>query len=129
MTTTVQDIIRGALSLIGVLDIGEAVPPDEAADGLAIFNDMVASWDSKGVHTGAPEVTLTDQSPLEDLHTKGLKNLLAVELAGPYGKSVPASVARDAMQGWQALEADFKVIETLQMDSAILLMPSQRRHW
>lgn len=129
MTTTVQDIIRGALMLIGVLDIGEAIPAAEASDGLSIFNDMVASWDSKGVHTGAPEVALTDQSPLEDLHTKGLKNLLAVELAGPYGKSVPASVARDAMQGWQALEADFKVIETLQMDSAILLMPSQRRHW
>lgn len=129
MTTTVQEIIRGALQLVGVLDVGEAIPPADAADGLIVFNDMVASWDAKGVHTGAPEVTLSDQSPLEDLHTKALKNLLAIELAGQYGKAIPPKVEHDAQQGWQGIEADFKVIETLRVDDAMLVMPSQRRCW
>lgn len=129
MTTTVQDIVKGALQLLGLIDVREAIPAAEAADGLTVFNDMLASWDSKGVHTGAPEVALTDQSPLEDLHTKGLKNLLAVELAGHYGKAIPSKVEQDAMQAWQALEADFKVIETLRMDDSLLSMPSQRRFW
>ena len=127
MTTTVESIVRGALILVGVLDVGGAIPPGEAADGLIVFNDMVQSWTSKGVHTGAPIVALTDPSPFEDMHTKGLKNLLAVELAGQYGRSIPDKVEDEARQAWQMIEADFKVIETLTMDPALLCMPSQRR--
>lgn len=127
MTTTVQEIVRGALILIGMLDVGESIPPAEAADGLIIFNDMIASWDAKGVHTGAGASALTSDSPLEEKHTKGLKNLLAIELAGPYGRAVPDYVSRDAMEGWHLIEADYKQLENLAMDPAYLHMPSQRR--
>lgn len=129
MTTTVQEIVRGALVLIGMLDVGGSIPPEDAADGLIAFNDMVASWEAAGVHTGAGASELTSDSPLEEKHTKGLKNLLAIELAGPYGRAVPDYVARDAQQGWQLIEADFKQLEHLAMDPAYLIMPSQRRVW
>lgn len=127
MTTTVQEIVRGALILIGVLDVGEPIPPAEAMDGLTVFNDMVASWDAAGVHTGAGPTDLGSDSPLEERHTRGLKNLLAVELASQYGRTIPAKVAQDAQQGWQLIEADFKMIEKLSMDAGYLYMPSQRR--
>lgn len=127
MTTTVSDIIRGALILIGVQDIGEAIEAADAADGLIAFNDMVAAWEAAGVHTGSGVSALTDGSPLEEKHSKALKNLLAVELAGMYGRAVPPKVADDARQGWQMIEADFKMLETLSMDTAYLYMPSQRR--
>lgn len=127
MTTTVQDIVRGALMLIGVLDVGQAIPALEANDGLTVFNDMVQSWTAKGVFTGVGAADLNDASPFEDMHTKGLKNLLAIELAGPYGRAIPDRVMQDAAQGWQMIEADFKVIDNLTMDTAYLYMPSQRR--
>lgn len=127
MTTTVQEIVRGALLLIGMIDAGESLSAEDGADGLITFNDMVASWEAKGVFTGASASTLTGDSPLEEKHTKALKNLLAVELAGPYGRAVPDFVGRDAQQGWQLIEADFKMIEKLSMDPALLVMPSQRR--
>jgi hypothetical protein len=129
MTTTVQEIVRGALILIGVQDIGEAVSAEDGADGLIAFNDMVASWDANGVHTGAAASALTSDSPLEERHTKGLKNLLAVELASAYGRAIPQKVAHDAQEGWQLIEADFKMIEKLSMDPGYLSMPSQRRCW
>lgn len=127
MTTTVQDIVRGALMLLGVLDVGEAIPAQEANDGLTILNDMIQSWASRGVHTGVGELVLTDESPFEDLHTKGVKNLLAVELAGPYGKSIPDKVASDAVMAWQMILADFKPIDLLIMDDGLRNMPSERR--
>lgn len=129
MTTTVQDIVRGALLLVGVLDAGESIEAAEAADGLTIFNDMIASWPAQSVHTGVGELALTDATPLEEYHTKGLKNLLAVELASQYGAAIPAKVAQDAQQAWQLIEADFKAIEHLTMDPALLIMPSQRRRF
>jgi hypothetical protein len=129
MTTTVQEIVRGSLILIGLLDVGDAIPPAEAADGLIVFNDMIASWDAHGVHTGASASELNSDSPLEERHTKGLKNLLAVELASSYGRAIPDKVAHDAQEGWQLIEADFKMLETLSMDAGYLRMPSQRRCW
>jgi hypothetical protein len=129
MTTTVQEIVRGALMLIGILDPGDGIKPEDAADGLIVFNDMVAGWSAKGVHTGVAASTLTDDSPLEERHTKALKNLLAVELAAPYGRTVPQKVADDASEGWQLIAADYKMIEKLSMDDALRFMPSQRRYW
>lgn len=129
MTTTVQEIIRGALILVGVLDVGDSIPPELAADGLIFFNDMVASWDGKGVHAGAGPSEITSPSPLEEQHTKGLKNLLAVELAGTYGRAIPTKVSQDASDGWQAIKADFGVVEKLVADDGLQGMPSQRWCW
>lgn len=129
MTTTVQDIVRGALQLIGVLDVGAAIPPGDAADGLALFNDMVAQWSAKGVHTGAAASAIGDDSPLEERHTKALKNLLAIELAASYGRQIPEKVYDDAREGWQLISHDYKKLDPLRMDAGLQYMPSQRRHW
>lgn len=129
MTTTVEQIVRGALLLVGVIDVRNATPTAEAEDTLAVFNDMVASWPAHGVFTGAGALVLSDASPLEDQHTKALKNLLAVEIAPFFGKAIPDQVAYDAKQGWQLIEAEFKVIQKLTMDDTLQTMPSQRRIW
>lgn len=129
MPTTVEQIVRGALLLINILDPGEAIPPAEADDGLKVFNDMIASWPAQGVHTGVGELALTDPTPLEEYHTKGLKNLLAIELATQHATEPSAQVQRDALAGWQAIEADFRVVETLRADGGLQYMPSQRPYW
>lgn len=127
MTTTVAQIVRGALLLIGIQDIGESVRPEDAADGLIVFNDMVASWSAKNVHTGAGASALTDDSPLEERHTRGLKNLLAVELASPYGRAIPQRVADDARDGWALIQADYTKLEPLRVDAGLAVMPSLRQ--
>lgn len=127
MTTTVQDLVRGALLLINVLDPAEAIPAEEAADGLIVFNDMVASWTAQGIHTGVGECDLDDLTPFEEYHTKGLKNLLAIELATQHATEPSAQVKADAKMGMQLIEADFKGFQTLAADLALQSMPSQRR--
>lgn len=42
--TTVLDLITGAARLIGVTYVGEALSSEEANDGLAALNGMIASW-------------------------------------------------------------------------------------
>ena len=51
--TTALNIIEGAAKLLGVLNKGENMPADDAADGLIALNDMLSSWanDSLLVYT------------------------------------------------------------------------------
>ena len=42
--TTALNIIEGAARLIGVLNKGENLPADDAADGLVSLNDLLSSW-------------------------------------------------------------------------------------
>lgn len=53
--TTALDHITGAARLIGVAYKGEALSADEAADGLAALNDMLASWSNDDLLTYAYE--------------------------------------------------------------------------
>lgn len=42
--STVRDLVTAALRDLGAIASGEALTADEAADGLAILNELVASW-------------------------------------------------------------------------------------
>ena len=44
MTTTVQDIVTGALRKCGVLRKGETPEASESSDALILLNDMIGSW-------------------------------------------------------------------------------------
>jgi len=57
MTTTALDIITGAAKLLGVLNKGENLDANDAADGLVSLNDLIASWanDSLLVYTRTEE--------------------------------------------------------------------------
>lgn len=127
MTTTIADIITGTLRKLGVLDIAEEPEANEAAEALDAFNEMVASWELKGVNTGVSELTADDEFPFVAGHVGGVKALLAVYLAPGYGKSVSAETQMQAMDGWLALQSDYGVLEELTMDGGLQGMPSQRR--
>lgn len=44
--TNANDLIRSSLRLIGAIAPGEQPAPDEAGDGLIVFNEMVDSWNA-----------------------------------------------------------------------------------
>lgn len=53
MTTSALDIINGAAKKLGVLFKGEALPSDEANDGLVALNNMLDSWSNEDLLTVA----------------------------------------------------------------------------
>lgn len=49
MSTTVRDLIKGSLRLIGAIASGETPRADEQADALFVLNDMIESWSTEGL--------------------------------------------------------------------------------
>jgi hypothetical protein len=49
MSTTVQDIVNGALRLIGVLAPTETPTTEESGDALFALNEIIASWNSQAL--------------------------------------------------------------------------------
>jgi len=50
LTTTAEDIIKGALRLIGEIDANQSVDASQIQDGLESLNFMVKSWQGQGLH-------------------------------------------------------------------------------
>lgn len=49
MSTTVRDLIKGSLRLIGALATGETPPAEETSDALMVLNEMIASWSTENL--------------------------------------------------------------------------------
>jgi hypothetical protein len=63
LSPTGQDIIKGALRLLGVLSAGEEPSAEDEADALSALNGMIDSWNTEGTlvyATTRNEYTLTD---------------------------------------------------------------------
>jgi len=50
LTATAQDIVNGALRLIGEVDANQTVDATQMQDGLEALNFLVKSWQSQGLH-------------------------------------------------------------------------------
>lgn len=127
--TTGLDIVTGALTNLGVHGIGEALDTAEANFALTTLNDMAAAWEAMGVHTGWTAIALTGDFPLEDKHIEGVKWMLAGRLAPSYGKRLDPNALGMIALGWRMLQNDYKKIEPMSIDRALLTMPSQRHSW
>lgn len=47
--STVRDLIKGSMRLLGALSTGETPSADELSEGLFALNDMVESWSTEGL--------------------------------------------------------------------------------
>ena len=127
---TAQEIIEGALRKLGIIAGNEEPSADDAAAGLTSLNDMCNSWAAKDVFSGFSSLTSTDDEfILDDRHHGAAKALLAEYIAPEYGADVPPAVHKQAYDGWLAIRADYRPIETLQVDTGLQAMPSQRIYW
>jgi hypothetical protein len=113
------DIVTRALKRLKLLEPGETPAAEDAADGLAALNAMIAGWDADGLNV-SPDV------PLGARHEEGVVALLAVRLAEDYGKTPGSVLIRDADMGYQRLQNEYFRVPTANMDSALTNMPSQR---
>jgi len=114
-------IVTRALRRLKVIGAGEDPSADDAADGLAALNAMIAGWEADGVK-------VSGDVPLDARFEEGVVALLAVRLADDFGTSPSAGVVRDAENGWARLQAAFNHVPLAQFDTALRNMPSQR-YW
>ena len=126
---TINDIVDGALKRFRVLAGNETASSVDAADALTALNEMMFALKFEGADTQWDEAVLTTTFPLDDAHSQGVKAMLAVRLAEEYGKPVGAVLARDAANGLTGLRNDYGIIEDMQLDDALLNMPSQQRYY
>lgn len=127
---TVSDIITGAFRKLSLIP-GNAEPSaEEMAQGLVCLNDMCNSWSAKDVHSGFSTVTdVESEFVLDERHHGAVKAMLAEYMAAEFGEDLPPPIKKQAYDGWLAIKADYRPIETLQVDRSLQRMPSQRIYW
>lgn len=111
MSSSAQ-IVSRALRRLRLIGAGEDPSADDAADGLAALNAMIAGWQADGIE-------VSGDVPLDARFEEGVVALLAVRLADDYGASPSAGVVRDAQAGMQRLQAAFFNIPVAQFDIAL----------
>lgn len=113
---TVQNIVDGALSKLGVVDLEETPPTSFRNAGLAVFNGIMheqakAGWfgkDANGVNNTFTTQALSDTFELGAEFEEGIKAAVAVRLAPSFPGVEPSRQVRiDAMTFYSQLAAEF----------------------
>jgi hypothetical protein len=108
---TATDIVTRALKRLRVTGVGESPSAAQVQSGTDALNAMIASWEAEGLSG--------DVLPLNSRFEQGIIAMLAVRLAGDYGKSPDAVLVRDADNGWSALQAAFFAVPQSTFDRAL----------
>ncbi len=110
MTTTVTQIVTGALMLLEIRVAESQVTPAEAEDGLASLNDMMNEWNVDGINVGYETLQNIEDILHVDLGSIGaIKANLAVYIAPEYGKAVSQALAMRAKVGKRSLRASIPI--------------------
>lgn len=103
----VQDIVRDALSHLGVVDANNPVREIDMRDGIRALNLMVRRWEANGMAMGWSDVAEpTDPLPAPAEAEEALGYNLAVRLRPRYGVALAPDVIAMAEQGMQQLRRD-----------------------
>lgn len=109
MATTKSDLVRSALSKLGIVGYDYDIDPEELRGGLIALEEMIAEWVSRGINTcyalaSYPEEALgQDDSGINPAARQAIVYALAIKLADSYGKQVSQSVAAGAAAGMNSL--------------------------
>lgn len=123
---TTSDIIDGALRNLKVLDALNSASAEDAALALEKLNDMMHAWALKGVDINHYDLQLTSPFSLDDKHVRGVKALLAVELAADMGKDPSPAVLSVADAGWRGLLDEYLMPDEVGVDDALRRIPITR---
>jgi hypothetical protein len=105
MAQTIQQIINDAFTTIGVVADGRAPSATQAAKGLEVLNDNLATQQKDGWRLGwFPQTNLAATAPLRDEDIGDVKLMLAKWLAPRYG--VKFDLQNDALILTQMADAE-----------------------
>ncbi len=115
---TATEISSAALKRLRIVEAGGTPAAADTAEANLALDRMIASWET-GWLSG-------DVTPFDARFEAGIIAMLAVRLAGDYGKPVDAVLADDARRGWNQIRAAFLATPEAQFDGALTLMPATR---
>src|SRR3990167_3044289 len=102
-----SDVIKEALSIIGVLDEIQSLSAEQGANGLSVMNDLLAEWDEDGIDTGFYKQTdINADSPVYADALQAVKYNLAIALSNYYGVDPRLPVVALADRGYKRLLRD-----------------------
>lgn len=125
---TNADLIRDALSLLGVVGETEPLSAEQGAHGLRMLNEMLAEWEADGLDLAYFEQDdINDESPIQNSEAGAVKYNLAIDLAPHYGKAVAPEIAARAGKYLYRLKRD-QMIAALE-PSDVTHLPMGEGHW
>lgn len=104
---TNNDVIKEALSILGVISEVDSVSAEQGQNGLSVMNDMLNEWAADSIDVGYYQQTdLNADSPVYSDALQAVKYNLALALANYYQKepSLPAIMLAD--RGYKRLLRD-----------------------
>lgn len=104
---TVNDVARGALLRLGVLDYVEDADADAAELALTIYNGLMAEQVEAGWLASFSAQALSDDVPLGGAYIEPLKAAVAVRISPVFGVQVPPRVAIEASRFFGMLANDY----------------------
>ena len=127
---TARDVAQRALRIIGVAAHDDPVGDAEAAIAITSLNAMLKGWEAHSVDVNHDtDYTLSstfETATLTSKYEDAVTYCLAKKVAPEFGVSLTSEAARDAMDGWSIIQANFLTSEDLTLDKALRRMPSRR---
>ena len=102
--STVADYLKDALRLTGIIGENDPVSPEQGADGIRVFNDMIGALRGDGIELGiAPQSSTTATLLVPEEDRLGFKYLLAVYLCQNYGRDPSPLVSQIADNNYKRM--------------------------
>jgi hypothetical protein len=127
MPINARDLITRSMRRINVLARGEVATAEEAEDGLVTLNELLHSWETDGIHIGHTDLALDSEIELPDSHIRGLRLLLAMELASEFEKVIDNVTIAQADRAKRQLIAEYMVVPDAKFDRSLLDFQANRR--
>lgn len=121
MSWTKREFINQAFNEIGLASYVFELKPEQLQSALKRLDNMMASWDIKGIRVGYPLPNSTSESSLNEVTNcpdganEAIKLNLAIRLARPHGKVVSPELKNDAKEAYKTLLSLFTQPATLQL--------------
>lgn len=122
---TKRAYVNGAFEELGLGSYAFDLPPEQEQMALRRLDAMVAEWSARGIRLGWPissssDAIDPDQDPGTTDHARqAIITNLAIRLAGPFGKTIPAMVATTARQSLANLVRSSVVVPVMQFPADV----------
>ena len=124
MSVSNSDLIKDALSLIGVLNEVQEPSPEQGAHGLRALNSLMAAWQKKGLDLQYFTQTSTnDDTPIPEECQAVVTYYLSFALAPYYGRQVTPEMRSLASELYDVLVRE--AVQFAMQESELLSLPGR----
>ena len=135
MSWTKREIVQNAFEEVGLASYAFDLQPEQFQAGLRRLDNMMATWNSRGIRIGYPLVdspsgsSLDDTTDVTDEAVEAMVGNLAIRIAPMLGKTVSPDTKATARSAYMALLS--RRTETLEMvnDASAIPAGAGNKYW